>query len=158
MAIIVGTDSYITVVEADAYWSDRDNSDWEAATTAAKEAALREATAYIDSHYSWVGSIEADSQILDWPRSSAYDDEDRLLSGVPQQVKDAQAELGLQALAGALVPALAQDDVRTKKEKVGSIEVEYFDNNKISRVFNFVDMLLKGLFEPSGNTVQLVRA
>ena len=158
MAIVVGTDSYISVAEADTYWANRNNSVWADAATPDKEAALRESTVYLDGHYAWIGVIEDTDQVLGWPRTGAVDNEGRTLSDVPTKVEDAEAELALQSLSGALVPALSQDDVRTKKEKVGEIEVEYFDNSKIGRVYNFVDLLLTGLYEPSGNVVQLIRA
>jgi hypothetical protein len=158
MAIVKGTNSYITRAEADTYWADRNNSDWAAASDAAKDAALYESAAYLDGNYSWVGTLEDLAQLLGWPRSSAYDKEGRTLSGVPSKVEDAQSELALQALSGVLVPSQSKDDTRTKKEKVGEIEVEYFDNSKIGRVYDYVDLLLDGLYEPSGNTVQLVRA
>jgi len=159
MAIVKGTNSYIDVADADTYWSDRDNATWAAASTAEKEAALYESAAYLDGSYAWVGSLESLTQTLGWPRTGATDNEGRTLSGVPTKVEDAQCELALQALSGALVPSLSKDDVRTKKEKVGDIEVEYFDNSKIGRVYDYVNLLLTGLYDNGAvNVVELVRA
>lgn len=159
MAIVVGTNSYITRVEADTYWSDRANAVWAAASDAAKDAALYESAAYLDGHYSWIGTLEDTAQLLGWPRTGATDNEGRTVTGVPSKVEDSQAELALQALSGSLVPSQAKDDTRTKKEKVGEIEVEYFDNSSIGRVYDYVDLLLTGLYDNGRvNVVELVRA
>ena len=62
--------SYATVAEADSYFSARNNSDWSGATTAAKEAALIEATDWLGQQYRmrWKGIRVSSGQPLDWPR------------------------------------------------------------------------------------------
>ncbi len=57
MAIIVGTDSYVSVADADTYWTDRNNLDWATTDVADKEKALRDATVFIDGSYEgrWIG-------------------------------------------------------------------------------------------------------
>ncbi len=58
MALTTPDDSYASVSEADTYWSERNNSDWSAASMADKEKALRFATELIDGQYAgrWIGS------------------------------------------------------------------------------------------------------
>ena len=67
----VGVDSYLDLASADAYWADRHNESWCAATLANREKALREATQYLDATYDWVGELADVNQPLGWPRSWA---------------------------------------------------------------------------------------
>lgn len=71
MALIVGTNSYETVAEADAYFDTRVASDdWFAASADTKEKALITATAMIDENV-WIGTAVSPSQALAWPRNNA---------------------------------------------------------------------------------------
>lgn len=108
MAIIVGTDSYVSVADADTYWLDRNNSVWAAAATEDKEKALRFATEYIDGSYDgrWIGEHPgAASQVLAWPRNGAVDSEGRSVTGIPQRAADATSRLALDALSDFLSEA-----------------------------------------------------
>ncbi len=157
MALTVGTDSYLSVVEADAYWAERNNSRWAAALPVDKEAALREATQYLDGRYDWVGDHPGGGQQLGWPRAGAFDHEGRPLTGIPQKVAQATAELALQALGEPLAPAEARGG-RTRRERVGPLEVEYLAGAPGGRSYPFVTLLLKGLFKGDGKAPALVRA
>lgn len=152
------SNSYISNAGAITYWTDRNNAAWGAASSAEQDAALIEATQYLDGKYDWVGVIESTSQALGWPRSNAYDKEGRELTGIPVKLEQACAELALQALSGTLVDPQADRGGRTKREKVGDIEVEYFSGASSQRLYAFVDMLVNGLTLNSGGTVNLVRA
>lgn len=156
MALTVGTDSYLSLAEADAYWAARDNLDWEAATAADKEKALREATQYLDGRFDWVGDHPGGAQALGWPRLSARDHEGRVLAGIPLKVAEATAELALEALSGRLVAAEPRGG-RTRREKVGPLEVEYQETAPGGRSFGFVTLLLKGLLRNDPNAPRLVR-
>ena len=157
MTVTVGTDSYISLEAADLYWSDRNQAAWAGAEVLAKAAALREATQYLDGRFAWVGSHPGGGQALGWPRLSAFDHEGRALTGIPEKVAAATAELALEALGGRLLPAEARGG-RTRREKVGSLEVEYQDGAGGGRTYGFVTLLLKGLITGSGNAPKLVRA
>lgn len=160
MSVTAGVDSYLSNTEADTYHTVMNNAAWAAATTAQKDSALRYSTAYMDGKYSWIGERIADLvQPLGWPRVNAYDAEGRTLTGVPQKVKDAQAQLALSALTDALIP----DEDRggaVKREKVGELEVEYFDGAPAGRTYGMVDTLLHGLYRTAGSgaSIVLVRA
>ena len=157
MALTVGSDSYLSVGEADAYWAARNNALWAAAVPADKEKALREATQYLDGRYDWVGDHPGGGQPLGWPRVGAVDHEGRHLAGIPQKVEQATAELALQALGEPLAPAQSRAG-RTRREKVGSLEVEYLAGAPGGRSYPFVTLLLKGLIRGDGNAPRLVRA
>ena len=77
MTINVGTNSYVTLAEADAYFGERLNVvNWTDATDDIKERALIMATRFIDSKWEWVGTAVSSSQDLGWPRTGVtYYDE-----------------------------------------------------------------------------------
>lgn len=162
MAVTVGTDSYLSVADADTYWSDRNNSTWDDAQTADKEKALREATQYIDGAYDFIGEHPGSlSQKLAWPRNNAVVTSGNLrgvqVTGIPDQIKDATAELALEAVSARLRPAVDRGGA-VKREKVDVIEVEYSDFAPSHKTYDFVGMLLKGLTKGGSNQIKLVRS
>lgn len=141
---VVGTDTYASVADADLYWSLRNNLTWMQAAALDKSAALREATLFLDGRYDWIGDHPGSSQQrLGWPRNNAVDHEDRDVTGIPLQVRDATSEAASLALAGNLVPA---DDRggQIERAKIGPLEVKYSDHAPTTRSFEFIDMLLRG--------------
>lgn len=164
MTLTVGTNSYLSVADADSYWSARNNSTWSGASTAAKEKALIEATQYIDGSYDFVGVMTDLDQTLAWPRAGAY-----ITSGpfkgrsydsdeIPQCVKDACAELAFQALSTNLVTVNDRGGA-IKRQKVDVIEIEYADNAPTQKSYDFVDMIIKPVLGGAGSSnVSLTRA
>lgn len=161
MTITVGTDTYLSVANADTYWSNRNNSVWSAASTAAKEAALRQATKYVDGAFNFVG-YQIITNVLAWPRDGAqvtqgnfagmvYDN-----TTIPPQVKDAVAELALEALSADLAPTQARGGA-VKREKVDVIEVEYMDWAPSGKVYAFAAMILKPVTVGNKTTRKLTR-
>lgn len=74
MALLKGTNSYATVIEADAYFADRlDVSAWTGADSTAKAQALVTATSILDG-LTWTGTAVTESQPLAFPRSGEYFD------------------------------------------------------------------------------------
>lgn len=160
MALVVGTDAYVDLIYADAYWADRNNDTWSSATNANKEKAIREATQYLDGQYSFIGTITTIDQPLAWPRNAAT-----ILSGnfkfrqiqnneIPTQVKQAACELALDALSARLEPVT--DDV-ISKVKVDVIEVEYSEYAPSKKAYTFVSKILNGLIEGGANQLNLAR-
>nr|BDD45291.1 hypothetical protein 13 [bacterium] len=155
---VSNANSYVSEAEADAYFTARNNTTWASKTQAEKEAALIYATVYLDGHYYWVGHIANESQSLGWARTWAYDSEGREIPSniVPQRVKDACCELALYALSNPLTPALARGG-EVKRQKVGSLEVEYFEDANTEKTFPLVNNILSGLYKKPGSTI-LMRA
>lgn len=160
MALVVGTDSYLSIADADTYWLDRNNSTWSSATTPEKEKALREATQFIDGAYTFIGEQKTDN-VLAFPRHSVevvsgnftgvyYDSET-----IPPQIKNATAELGLECLNARLRPSQERGGM-VKREKVDVIEVEYSDFAPSQKSYDFVTMILKPLLR-GGGQIKLVR-
>lgn len=138
MALIVedGTgkpdaESYVSAADADAYHAARGNAGWTGAE-AAKEAALRRATEYLDGAYRsrWQGLAVTAEQGLAWPRRNVWFNVGWLRSDfVPVQVERACCECALRELQspGSLAPDLVPGE-RVVSETVGPLEVEYADN------------------------------
>ena len=144
MSLTVGEDTYIAVADADAYFAARNVTGWTSAPSVAREAALLQATAYIDGSYAFRGRVADPGQSLSWPRRDAVDSEGRLLSGIPHRVEHATAELALIALAGDLAPPLERGG-KVLREKVGPIEVDYMPDAVSGRSFPLIDLLMKPL-------------
>lgn len=161
MPLVVGTDTYVSVVDADTYVTDHFRGDdlttWDTASDD-KEAALREATQYIDANFedNFVGEIQTTSQTLAWPRVNAVDNAGRLLNGIPSAVKDATVELAFSALGGKLVPDESRGG-KVKREKVDVLEVEYFDNAPAGTTYGWVEQLLRPVLKHSGAVKRLFR-
>lgn len=163
MAVVVGTDVYLSVADADTYWVNKNNSVWSAASTADKEKSLREATQYIDNAFEFIGT-QITTNVLAFPRNNVtivqgnfagvtYDS-----TTTPPQIEDACAELALEALSARLV-AVKDRGGLIKKEKVDVVvEIEYMDFAPSGKSFSFVTMLLKPLLTNGGGIMRsLVR-
>ena len=143
---LTANDSYVTLAEADVYFTKRNSAEWQDSEPAEKEAVLREATQWLDGRYDWIGHHPGSvTQLLGWPRNNVIDHEGRDLSGqVPSRVKDACCEAALLALDGALIPAEDRGGM-ISRAKIGPLEVTYDDQAPATRSFEFIDIILKGL-------------
>jgi hypothetical protein len=158
-------ETYISVADADTYFSNRANTTWSALTTANKEASLRKAADYLLQVYRlrWKGTRVNSTQALDWPRSYVARD-DYTYSGingyttiggnyyypsdeVPTEVARACAELAVKASADELSPDLGR---RTIREKVDVIEVEYDPNSPQSTIYRAIDNMLAPFLNGGG--------
>lgn len=155
---ISNANAYVSVAEADAYFLARNNTAWAARTTADKEKSILYATSFLDGQFFWYGHISKSDQALGWPRILVYDQEGRSLpsNSVPQRVKDSTCELALEALDKPLSPSLARGGA-IKRQKVSSLEIEYFERASSERTFPIVRQVLRGLYKDSP-TAELFRA
>ena len=92
MALVKGTNSYVTVAEADSYFAERLHSEtWSGASPTDKEKALITATGLLDQK-PWVGEAEDELQPLAFPRIGYYYDpkygRDLDLIDTPERVRD----------------------------------------------------------------------
>lgn len=154
MTVVVGTDVYLSIADADTYWSARNNSVWSAASTAEKEKALIEATQYIDGAFQFIGTQDPDN-VLAWPRFDVYIREGNFAglsydsNTIPPQIENACAELALEALSNRLI-AVEPRGGMIKREKVDVIEVEYSDYAPAGKTYSFAAMILKPLLRGGG--------
>jgi hypothetical protein len=154
MALVVGTNSYISVADADTYFSDRLNADeW---TGTDKDKALIQATKMIDFRH-YLGYKTDETQALKFPRIGLIDDYvDLDENEVPQKVKDATCELALYLLQDDYS---APDDLSEfNNVVVGPIQIETRVGAKTSAggkvIPPFVIELLRFAMAPSGRLIR----
>lgn len=121
------TVSYGTNTESDTYWTARGNTDWTGLTEAEQDINLIKAMDYLDRTFRWRGNKATQDQDLEWPRLQAYDDDDYLISGIPEKVKQAQFIIADLYRAGVidLEGIVTEDSASIRRQKVDVIEVEY---------------------------------
>jgi hypothetical protein len=125
MALTKGTNSYVTVDEANTYFADRiDVAAWTAATDTQKAQALVTATK-IFNDMSWNGVAVSESQPLAFPRIGFYFDPRvgsniRLQDTLPTRILEATFELAYHLLNN---DGILDDTGRTIGLNVGSISM-----------------------------------
>lgn len=158
MALVVGTNSYINVADADIYFEHAIHADaWDAAPAATKESALVTATRTLDRQ-GWLGEKyqDAPTQVLDFPRSGLTDSEGDAVdeTAVPQEIFDATCEYGLALINDAALQDQQNTGSNIKKVKAGSAEIEYIRGTSGPRfptiVNELIGLWLKGTSEYSG--------
>lgn len=167
---VAGAESYISVVDADLYFSNRGNATWDAFTTDQKEQYLRKSTDFMMQRYKlyWKGFQKYSTQTTDWPRTFVYSipvlygDSNlpypQLISStiVPIEVQRACAELALRSSSATLMP---DTKTRQKRKTVGPITIEYDIYSPQNPVYKSIDAMLApylkdGGMESSSSTVQ----
>jgi hypothetical protein len=156
---LANADAYAAIATVNTYATARALTAWTGAD-AVKEAAIREATVYLDTSYAWKGSIESDAQSLAWPREGVFDREGREVTGLPQRVIDACCELAVQKLTASLVASRTEAEVQALT--AGSVSITYARGSRVGEGerFGWVDRLLTGLHigRAGGINVPLVKA
>lgn len=155
MALTVGDNSYISLADAEIYFSDRLHTEaWDAITDdAVKSASLIQATKIIDRENRFKGSRLSTTQKLAFPRSDIYIDgiEVDYLT-VPQDIIDAVCEYAIYLVQDDIT---APDDLSAYNSvQISSIKVDLKDSGSPSRVPPMVKMLLSGYVDTA---VRLVR-
>lgn len=158
------SNSYGAVADADAYFTDRQVTDW-AGTQQDKEGALIRATDYIEFRFGdrFIGTKKTDQQALSWPRSNAKGYADNV---IPMKLQRACFEYALRALdKEPLAPDPELDAsgmaVVTTREKVGPLETEFAKVQsglgatvQLFRPYPAADALLKGLVYSSNRVIR----
>jgi hypothetical protein len=142
--------SYVAEADADQYFDNRPNhasiSYWSAASSAEKQGALVEATAYLDSHYIWASGVKtAKANALDWPRLGAYDAEgyEILTTEIPQRLQDACCELAIRILAGETL--MGDTSPLLDSAQIGPLSVDFASGSPQTTSYTWVNELLRGL-------------
>lgn len=142
-------ESFAAVAMADAYFAARGNEAWPGLALPAKEAALRQATDYMEAVFGrlWRSVRQSDEQALAWPREGWH--------GVPVAVQRACAELAFRASAGPLLP---DQGPQVKRERVDVLEVEYQADTRQGVRYVHVWAMLGPFLDAAQTQVQAVRA
>lgn len=158
MALTVGTDSYISLAAADAYFVNRPYATaWTGeADDTVRENALRMATIRLD-FFEFYGDRVSTSQALAFPRNGIplIDGVDYSGSTIPSKIEKACAEAALVFIQND--PTATNTDVNYKRVKLSSMEVEY-NTGQYANLFNtqmnpFVYGYLKGFIMDSSGVV-----
>ena len=127
------SNSYVTVDEANTYFTARGNTVWaDVATTDLKQGALIRATDYIETRWGqrFKGAFEFPEtpQALSFPRINLRDKQGTLITGIPVNLKRAVFEYALKALSDTLFLEPVLDDTGMslikKRTKTGLVEKE----------------------------------
>lgn len=115
MTATIGSNSYVDVTEADAYFAQSyDNPGWTAITD--KDGALVSARQQLDNTCQWFGYPSVDDQPMAFPRLPDADP-------VPQLVKDAQCEIAL--LIGTTDSTSTESGDPLEELKAGSVTMKF---------------------------------
>ena len=156
MALIVedgtgvsGANAYISRADFLTYHAERNNAGAAALATTVIDAAILYATEYLDSKYQWRGKIVSEDQYLGLPTEGGYDDQGREISGLPDKVPNACAEVAYihsqTPLTASLGPRVVENEV------VGAVRQRFSDQNGNEGTrYPFIDRLLKGLYISGG--------
>jgi hypothetical protein len=145
MALVLNTNSYVTIAEADAYFETRiDSAEWDASDAEIKEQALVTATQLIDNR-PWIGSAISSSQALAWPRKEAIYYDPRMgqditvaENEVPSLVKTAVYEQALHLIQNE--DLLSQQTQTFESISIGSIRLT--DNNNDVRTVSITPSIV----------------
>ena len=140
--------SYVSEAELTAYAADRGIT-----VTGTKSELLIRAMDYIESK-DFLGTKGTRTQALVFPRFGIFLNNYELSSSaIPQLLKDAQMETAI--AVGAGVDPLDNQARETKKEKVGSLEVEYSDSARAVTFLKAVDTKLAKLTHRSQRVIRV---
>jgi hypothetical protein len=139
MAIVVGQNSYITLTEANNYFTDKLYADgWNSATTVTKEIALKEACKRMN-RLAFKGEKTDNVQLLAFPRVMPVLNRIGVIgfnsdTGIPEAVKSAQCE-------EALALIVHGNSARTKAQEQNVIRVNF---GSVSEEYRAARKLLSG--------------
>ena len=169
--------SYVSVADADTYFTDRGNTAWSAADNTAKEQALVKATAFVDASYRsrYKGRRKTKEQSLAWPRYGASIDgqgswlgvswaadgviSDGFLIGdseIPQLLKDCVCELAARALIKDLAPDIPASAGAISMKKVGPLQIEYKGPAAPYTLWRYAAMLIAPLLTGTMGNITMV--
>jgi hypothetical protein len=156
-------DSYLSVDDADTYHTAQGAPTvWSDSTDPEKEAALRQATAYLDNRYAprWVGSRINSTMSLAWPRRYATDRDGYTISesAVPRGVKNATAYIALKIREGdTLVPDVDPGaNAISESITIDSISITstYSSDPGTAPLYPQADMMLRDLIQAAGSVAR----
>jgi hypothetical protein len=149
MALVLNTNSYVEIADADTYFETRiDSANWFDAEDEIKEQALVTATLMVDDN-SWIGSAVSSSQALAWPRKNAFYYDTRMGtnitvadSEIPNKVKVAVYEQALHLINNEDV--LMGQSQTFESISIGSISLSD-SNGDVTRIPKRPAAVLKGI-------------
>jgi len=157
------TNSYITLAEWQTYWSARNVDLTQHGHDDDHEANLVQAADYLNRTYNFVGERQYRYQAMAWPRLTGtmlVKDWPIDPDTVPQDIKDAQAEMAYLIHEGATpFSTVSSGAVKRVKSKAGPVETEteYTNYREVPR-FVAIEGLLAPYTEFGGAQIKVLRA
>jgi len=163
---LAAANGYISVADADTYFSDRGITTW-TGTDTVKGQAIIKATDYIETRWGHLfkgyRQFPDTPQGLNFPRLGLYDREGYQVTGIPTNLERATAEYALRALSATLMPDPTIDDsgyaIAEKRVKVASVEEETVFHTGgaspvITKPYPAADKLLREYVASTGRAVR----
>jgi hypothetical protein len=145
--------SYASRAEASDYHAKRNNPEWLNLTCGQRNAALVNATAYMEAMYGyrWKGSKATEAQALSWPRSGVTVDGFEIAPDtLPKRIKDVCCELALKASRGELAQDIQPGGTVTQETVFGAVSVSYSDKGVNFVQYRIVDNMLSQYLKSGG--------
>ena len=154
--------SYCDLDYALEYCTMKGYTSWQSLSETEQKVFIIRGTEFIDNFYNWRGRKGKGSQALSFPRLDLYDDDRYLINGIPDKLKKACLEAAfLNSTSGADTLFTTKDENGAiKRQKVDSLEVEYFNNQQnetnmeavdYTTIYDILNKLLKGLYKEKGD-------
>jgi hypothetical protein len=143
MSIVVGTNSYVTEAQLTAYASARGIT-----LVGQEDVLLTLAMDYLES-LDFIGEKTSQTQALQWPRMSAFVDNNLLdKTVVPDAIKNAQMATAISIDQG--VDPLSDLSPAIKREKADVVEVEYQDGAQATVISRRINAQLRKYLRAGG--------
>lgn len=150
--------SYCDLDYAIEYCTMKGYTDWLKMTEDQQKIFIIRGTEFVDNYYTWKGIRKRQSQSMAFPRDNIYDDDKYPVEGIPEKLKKACIEAAfLNASSSANTLFSTKDENgKVKKQKVDTLEVEYFNAEQsglsaadvdYKTIYDILNKLLKGLYK-----------
>lgn len=155
--------SYCDLDYALEYCVSKGYTNWLSLTEDMQKVYIIRGTEFVDNFYNWKGRRGSQSQSMAFPRLDLYDEDHYEVRGVPDKLKKACIEAAfLNSSSGSDTLFTTKDENGAiKKQKVDSLEVEYFSNQQnetnanavdYTTIYDILNKLLKGLYKEKGES------
>lgn len=155
--------SYCDLDYALEYCVSKGYTNWLSLTEDMQKIYIIRGTEFVDNFYNWKGRRGSQSQSMAFPRLDLYDEDHYEVRGVPDKLKKACIEAAfLNSSSGSDTLFTTKDENGAiKRQKVDSLEVEYFSNQQnetnanavdYTTIYDILNKLLKGLYKEKGES------
>lgn len=155
---VAGANTYADLATIEAYFTERGDTTFAAASTEAKEGAILRAMGYIETHR-WRGQRVSITQSLAWPRvgCKTRDFLEVPSDVVPVSVVYALAEASKRELTtpGTMLPDVVRGTGQLRRDKTDVLETEWFKQDKTELLVPFpavTRFLLDYIVDPASDT------
>lgn len=158
---VVNSNSYCNLDFALEYCVTHGYSSWNELSEEQQKIALIKGTDYINSFFEWKGKKMTERQSLEFPRENLFDNNRFEVRGIPNNLKKACVEAAyLNSTSGGDNLYYTKDENgKIKRQKVDTLEVEYFEGNSntssavdYTSIYDVLNKLLKGLYKTKDDT------